>query len=116
MTPESEPSFGALVKVFSVPEKVFESVRSVVEAVEPPDAESVVPSNVSPDPTRSVFTPAMPFPARIPESVVEPVPPYTPESVVDAKRFPEASEVTRPVVRLVSMSPVLEIKKTKAQE
>jgi hypothetical protein len=31
MTPESEPSFGALVKVL-VPEKVFESPRRVVDA------------------------------------------------------------------------------------
>ena len=30
--PESAPSFGALVKVLSVPEKVFESVRRVEDA------------------------------------------------------------------------------------
>ena len=44
MTPERAPSFGALVKVFNVPEKVLESPRRVVEAtvIEAP-RETLVP-------------------------------------------------------------------------
>ena len=112
MTPVSEPSFGALVKVLRVPLKVLESVRSVEDAAVPASAESVVPSKVRPVPTRSVFTPAAPLPARIPESVVEPVPPYCAESVVDEVRKPEESATTTPAPRTVSIEPVLEMLKS----
>jgi hypothetical protein len=88
MTPESEPRTGALVNLLSVPPKVLESVRRVVDAAEVTFAESVAPSNVRPEPMRRVFTPAAPFPAKMPESVVEPVPPYTPLSVVVALTTP----------------------------
>lgn len=69
------------IKVFS-PDQVFESERSVLEALEPPVAERVVPVSKRPEPTVSVFTGETPLPNKIPERVVDPVPPPVGKRVV----------------------------------
>ena len=75
MTPERDASLGALVKVLSVPLKVFESARRVEEAAVVMVEESVVPLYERPVPMRRVCIAPVPLPLRIPERVDEPVPP-----------------------------------------
>ena len=107
MTPERVASFGALVKVFNVPEKVLESARSVEDAASPVE-ESVVPLYVRPVPMRRLLSPPVEFPTRMPPSaVVEPVPPNICESEDVAEttpliawRFPVRVPMVRALVKM----------------